>query len=413
MLVHQTKRHRTEHRICLELALDAGCVTSELGIVIEKADDVGHRVVDPDVTTTRNTAIRVGLDDASTYGWFDRPCTVADHHHATSIERTRQRSNRPTQCCWSSTGGEHDPVHPGERSGRCHGLGDDTGTLSAMSSATANLPPAGMRDAHEAAKLRPYLLELWSRRSYLWYVSANELRSRQITNVLGNLWHLLNPALTVAVYYLIFGLLLKTTRGVDNYILFLTIGLFLFQYTQSTTINGAKSIVNNKGLIRAIHFPKALLPITETVTESLASGSKLVVLVVVALLTQEPITWRWLMLPGVIALMFVFNLGAAMIAARLTTQFRDTTQILPFVFRLLLYASGVIFNVDAYTAENPTLQALFTLNPMYCFISLGRWCFMAGNLDLWLLVSAVVWSIALVIGGFFWFRAAEERYSRD
>jgi teichoic acid transport system permease protein len=270
-----------------------------------------------------------------------------------------------------------------------------------------------MRDAHAAAKLRPYLQELWSRRSYLWYVSANELRSRQITNVLGNLWHLLNPALTIGVYYVIFGLILETTRGVDNFILVLTIGLFLFQYTQSTTVNGAKSIVSNAGLIKAIQFPKALLPITATVTETLASGSKLIVLVVVALLTQEPITWRWLMLPGVIVLMFVFNLGAAMVAARLTTHFRDTTQILPFVFRLLLYASGVIFSVDAYTEDNPGVQALFTLNPMYCFVTLGRWCFMAGNLDIWLVVSATIWSFALAIGGFFWFRAAEERYSRD
>ena len=304
-------------------------------------------------------------------------------------------------------------AHPGERSRGCHGLGDHTGTIPAMSSATANLPPAGMRDAHEAAQLRPYLRELWSRRSYLWYVSTSELRSRQITSVLGNLWHLLNPALTVAVYYLIFGLLLKTTRGVDNFILFLTIGLFLFQYTQSTTINGAKSIVGNIGLIRAIHFPRALLPITATVTETLASASKLLVIVAVALLTQEAITWRWLMLPGVIALMFVFNIGAALTAARQTSHFRDTTQILPFVFRLLLYASGVIFSVDAYTADNPGLQALFTLNPLYCFITLGRWCIMAGNLDIWLVVSATVWSFALSIGGFLWFRMAEERYSRD
>ena len=260
----------------------------------------------------------------------------------------------------------------------------------------------------------PYIRELMSRTSYLWYVSASELRSRQVTNVLGNLWHLLNPALSIAVYYLIFGLLLKTTRGVDNYLLFITIGLFLFQYTQKATIDGAKSIAVNLGLIKAIRFPRALLPITSTVTETLASVSTFVVMYAVALLSDVAITWRWLMLPGVVALMFVFNLGAAMVAARLTTHFQDTTQILPFVFRLLLYASGVIFSVDAYTEDNPTLQALFTLNPMYCFITLGRWCLMAGNLQTSLLLSATLWSFALLLaGGFVWFRAAEERYARD
>jgi teichoic acid transport system permease protein len=282
-----------------------------------------------------------------------------------------------------------------------------------MSTPTAVAPPAGMRDAHEAASLAPYLRELWNRRNYLWYVSANELRSRQVTTVLGNLWHLLNPVLTIAVYYVIFGLLLKTTRGVENYILFLTIGLFLFQYTQKATIDGARSIVANAGLIRAIRFPRALLPITSTVTETLASLTTFLVIYLVALITGEPITWRWLMLPGVVAMMFVFNLGAALIAARMTTHFQDTTQILPFLFRLLLYGSGVIFSVDAYTENNPAIRMLFTLNPMYCFISLGRWCLMAGNLRGSLLLSALIWSIAIIAVGFFWFRAAEERYARD
>jgi teichoic acid transport system permease protein len=269
-----------------------------------------------------------------------------------------------------------------------------------------------MRDAHQTEQLGPYLRDLWARRGYLWYVATNELKSRQVTTVLGNLWHLLNPLLTIGVYYLIFGLLLKTDRGIDNFFLFLTIGLFLFQYTQKATIDGAKSIVSNVGLIKAIRFPRAILPLTSTVTETLASVSTFVVAYGVALLSGSPITWRWLMLPGVIALMFVFNVGAALVSARLTTHFRDTTQILPFLFRLLLYGSGVIFSVDAYTENNPTVQALFTLNPMYCFITLGRWCLMGGNLEGRLLLSASVWSVVLVIFGFVWFRAAEERYAR-
>jgi teichoic acid transport system permease protein len=290
---------------------------------------------------------------------------------------------------------------------------DPVGSIDQMSSLTAVGPPAGMRDAHEVARLLPYLRDLWSRRSYLWYVSANELRSRQVTSVLGNLWHLLNPALSIAIYYLIFGLLLDTTRGVENFILFLTVGLFVFQYTQKATIDGARAIVSNAGLIKAIHFPRALLPITSTVTETLASLSTFVVLYAIAILTGETPTWRWLLLPAVIALVFVFNLGASMIAARLTTHFQDTTQILPFFFRLLLYASGVIFSVDAYTEDDSAARLLFTLNPMYCFISLARWCMMAGNLRTDLLVSAVLWSLGIVVVGFMWFRAAEERYARD
>lgn len=279
--------------------------------------------------------------------------------------------------------------------------------------ATTPIGAPELRDAHESAKLGPYLRDVWSRRSYIWYVSVNELRSRQITNVLGNLWHLLNPALSIGVYYVIFGLLLKTTRGVDNFLLFLTVGLFVFQFTQKATTDGAKSIIGNAGLLRGIKFPRAILPITSTITEFLASLSTFALMFVILLIGGESPRLTWLLFPVVVLAQLVFNLGSAMVAARMTTHFRDTTQILPFVFRLLLYASGVIYNVDAYVENNPGVDLLFTLNPMYCFLTTARWCVFGGDLRLRIVVSGLVWATALLAAGFVWFRAGEERYARD
>ena len=270
-----------------------------------------------------------------------------------------------------------------------------------------------LRDAHESERLGPYLREVIDRRSYIWYVAKQELRIRQALNVLGNLWNLLNPILTITVYYLIFGLLLNTTRGVDNFLLFLTIGLFIFQFTQKSTTEGAKSIVGNKGLLKGVSFPRVILPVTSTVTELLASLSPFALMLVLALVTGQSPLWSWLALPVIIGVQFTFNLGAAMVAARMTTQFRDTTQILPFFFRLLLYASGVIYSVDAYVDDSPALKVLFTLNPMYCFLTAVRWSVMGTSLDITLMISGVVWSILLCTGGFFWFRAAEASYARD
>ena len=282
--------------------------------------------------------------------------------------------------------------------------------MSASPAAEADLE---LRDAHESARLGPYLRDLWSRRSYIWYVSTNELRSRQVTNVLGNLWHLLNPALGIGVYFVIFGLLLDVgDRSSDNFFLFLTVGLFVFQFTQKATTDGAKSIVNNLGLLRAIKFPRAMLPVTSTVTETIAFWPSLLVIYFVAVLT-EGVRWQWVVLPAIILVQALFNTGSAMIAARMTTHFRDTTQILPFFFRLLLYASGVIFNVDSYADGNKVVEWLFTLNPMYCFITIARWTVMDTPVRPEYVVSMFVWTILIVVLGFLWFRAAEERYARD
>jgi teichoic acid transport system permease protein len=270
---------------------------------------------------------------------------------------------------------------------------------------------AELEDINASARIGQYIAGLWRRREYIAYVSASELRSQQIHTVLGNLWHLLNPALSIAIYYVIFGLLLDTTKGVENFILFLTVGIFVFQFTQRTTTQGATSITQNVGLLKAIRFPRALLPVTSTLTETMSSLPTYVLIYVMALFTGEAIRWQWALVPVVMAFQLLFNLGAAMIAARATTHFRDMTQLLPFFFRLLLYASGVIFLASAYAQSQ--YSWLFTGNPMYCYISITRWCVMGGDLGASILVSALVWTAALLVGGFLWFRAGEERYGRD
>ena len=270
-----------------------------------------------------------------------------------------------------------------------------------------------LRDVHATIRLGTYLEELGERRAYIWHMSLNELRNRQVTTVLGNLWHLLNPALTIGVFYLVFGLLLKTDRGVDNFLLFLTIGLFIFQFTQKATIDGAKSIVANKALIKAIRFPRALLPITSTFTELLAMVPAFLVMYAVALLSGEQPALRWLAIVPIVGLQAMFTMGAAFVAARMAVHFIDTIQILPFVFRLVLYGSGVIFSVDAYVDRDGWVHYLFVANPMYCYISLARWSVVGSDVSGQLVISGAVWAIVLLIVGFFWFRSAEETYARD
>lgn len=271
-----------------------------------------------------------------------------------------------------------------------------------------------MRDAHEGERLIPYARSVWARREYIWYVAASEVRSSQVNTVLGNFWHVLNPAITVAIYYVIFVLLLDITRGVDNLVTYLAIGVILFQLTQQSTVRGANSIVNNTGLIKSVHFPRVILPLTSVLFVWLSSLSALGVMYIVAILTGEPVSARWLLLLPVAAVLTLFNIGAAMIAARATTHFRDTTQILPFAFRLLFYGSGVIFNVQAYAEGDDLINFLFTLNPLYCFLTLARWTVLGGDdVTAGMMVSALVWTTVVLVGGFVWFKAGEQEYGRD
>jgi teichoic acid transport system permease protein len=280
-----------------------------------------------------------------------------------------------------------------------------------MSADTRQLEDAGLRDVHIPSGLRPYVAAMWSRRSYVWYVARSTLREKQMNSVLGNIWHLLNPLLQIAVYYVIFGVVLEVDRGVDNFITFLAIGTLAFTFCQRSTLSGAGSIVKNLGLIRAVEFPRAVLPFTSTLTETLSMLPSFLVIGVVAVVTGETPSPRWLLLIPVMGLLAIFNLGAALYAARATSVVRDVQQILPFVFRILLYASGVLFSATEY-AEG-SYRWFFTLNPVYAFLTVARWTILGSDVSRSLLLSAGTWTVVLTVTGFLWFRAGEASYGRS
>lgn len=272
---------------------------------------------------------------------------------------------------------------------------------------------AGLRDARETDRLSIYLHQLWQRRTYAWYVAKSEMRSRQINSVLGNLWHLINPMLQVGIFFLMFAVILDVRRGVDNFIGFLSVGIFTYGFTQRSVLAGGRSLTKYLGLIRFIAFPRALLPITTTITETLASIPAYGFMLVVALLTGEPPRLAWLLVIPVMAIQALFNLGLALVTARAVHAVLDVQQILPFVFRLGFYASGVLFNVNAYM-EGRSYGWVFKLNPMYCFIEINRGLILSGfRVDGDLVVIALLWTVVALVGGLLWFRAGEDSYGNE
>lgn len=268
-----------------------------------------------------------------------------------------------------------------------------------------------MWDVHIPPGNVAYFSSLLDRRAYMVYSASSELRSRQMTSVLGNVWHLLNPLLQIGVYYVIFGLILGVHRG-EDYFAFLSIGIFVFGFTQRATMSGASSIANNKGLLNAFSFPRALLPVTSTLTEGMATIAPVAVVYLVALLSGVTPSPRWLLLVPLLIAQLVFNLGAALMAARATNSVRDISQVLPFVFRLLLYASGVLFSVELYT-DGKSYAWVFDINPLYAIVTLARWTILGGEFRADLLVVFAAWTVAVAVAGLAWFRAGEGSYGRE
>ena len=249
-------------------------------------------------------------------------------------------------------------------------------------------------------------------------MATGELRSQHMDTALGNVWHLLNPILLVAVYYLVFDVVLGVSRGVDHFIEFLAIGVLSYQWAQRSITAGAKSITGNEGLIRSLQFPRALLPLGTIIKETLAflPGVALMLLVVIP---REGITPMWALIVPVFLIQVLFNLGGAMFLARVADKFRDTVNLLPFFFRLVFYGSGVIYAVDQrffdIFADNPWVMWFFVFNPFYAQLSLWRESLMTSqeiqHIE-WMWITAPVWAVVMLVLGVVVFRGGEKEYGR-
>ncbi|WP_265521814.1 ABC transporter permease [Oerskovia flava] len=271
----------------------------------------------------------------------------------------------------------------------------------------------GLRPLGERDKLSTYTRELWRRRAFVWTLASSRAYSRNQNNYLGQLWSVLNPLLLAIVYYLVFGVLLSTTAGVDNFAGFLVIGIFIFTFIGSSLQAGANSVLSNTGLVRALKFPRAVLPLSVTLAELVTLLPALGVMVVIVLFTGEPLSWQWLTLIPAVLLTQIFTSGASFILARVVVSARDLRNLIPVAIRLLRYVSGVFYSIATYVDEG-VLGAIMYYQPVAVYLNLVRSALLEQfDADLTLWIAGVAWAFVLLVVGYVVFWKAEERYGRD
>jgi teichoic acid transport system permease protein len=161
---------------------------------------------------------------------------------------------------------------------------------------------------------------------------------------------------------------------VPNFLAFLITGIFVFNFTQRAFITTSRVMPDSLPLIRALPFPRACLPIGYVLIELEQLVMSMIVLAVIVLASGEPLTWYWLLALPALALQAVFNIGMGLSLARLGAGADDFSQLLPFLVRTWLYASGVMFSIQTIGSlrHHPTITYLLQINPAAVYIGLIR-----------------------------------------
>lgn len=271
----------------------------------------------------------------------------------------------------------------------------------------------GLKKVGARPSLGQYVKDAFKRVDFAYTLASYTLEAGNAKSRLGSWWNVLLPTIQAGTYGLIFGLILGANKP-DNFLPFLFTGVFLFSYIQGSFTLGAGAIISNNGLVKSLSFPRVLLPLSIVMSQTLTLFPQLLVLAVILVAVQHTISFSWLMLIPLIALLFIFNFGLAMIMARITVHVRDLNKLVPFISRILFYVSGVFFSVEKIFSHDSLFATLIKLNPIFDFLNLARSYLVVGHPqhpEEWITVT--LWSFGIAAVGLVFFWSAEERYGRD
>lgn len=290
--------------------------------------------------------------------------------------------------------------------------------VSAQSKASARdvtqVDMSGLRKLNIRPNLGLYVKQLIERRHFI----VADARYRAFRTVksyrLWKFWLIGQPLLEAAMYGVLFGLVLKTSRGIDNFIGFLVLGVTFFGFVSSLVGGGQSLIQTSRNLITAFSFPRASLVLSQSLRYMIDNIAPILVAVVFALCAQwgKPLSPTIPLFIPITLLMWLFGTGFMFMVARITAFIPDAKVLINLAMRAWFFSSGVFFSVERY-ASSALMSAVMTNNPAYIFLTAIRGVVIYGEVpsaSTWLTLLA--WSLGAFVLGFVFFWEAESRYVR-
>ncbi len=251
--------------------------------------------------------------------------------------------------------------------------------------------------------------ELYNYREFLKTSIKKEFRGKYKKSFLGVLWSFLNPLFQLLIYALVFPFILKSE--VDNYIVFLIVALMPWNFFNMTILQSAASIVTNGGIIKKVYFPREILPIS-TATSNLLNFLITGIIVFAALLISGVgIGPSIIVLPIIVLIQYILQLGLAFIFSSITVYVRDVEYLLNVFMMLMFYLCPIVYSANMIPSK---LLPLFKLNPMFHIIGYYRSILyykeFPNMLNVFLLFVVCV---GIMIVGYLIFRKCKKRFAEE
>lgn len=281
-----------------------------------------------------------------------------------------------------------------------------------------------MNIAAQPRPKRPAILsrlrELWAYRELIYSLTVREVKVRYKNSVLGFMWSLLNPLGMMAVFTLVFTVMMPSYQ-VPKFPIFVLCGLLPWNYFAAGVTASIHSIVSNANLVRKVYFPREVLPIVSVLSNLVNFLLALAVLFGALLLFKVRLSpWVWL-LPVVILIQTCFTLGVAFFLSALNVFYRDTMMIMEVLMLAWFFLTPVFYPIEVLPRSYEFLgislnvhRLMYYVNPMASLISGYRDLLYWGyRTDIDFFIRTALTALVVLAAGYWFFGRYSGRFGEE
>lgn len=250
---------------------------------------------------------------------------------------------------------------------------------------------------------------LYNYREFIKTSVKKDIGGKYKHSFLGVLWSFINPLLQIAVYAIVFPLIIKS--NIPNYTVFMVCGLIPWNYF-ATVINRASfTMVENGNIIKKVYFPREILPLSVVTSETVNFFISTIIILVFTLAYGMGLTPYILLYPIIVLVQYVLLMGISLIVSSVTVYFRDLQHFIGVILQLLFYATPIVYSMETIP-EN--FRWILKLNPMTYIIQGFRDIFYNRQMpDLKMLGIVLILGLVLCGVGYLIFNKLQKRFAEE
>ena len=236
-----------------------------------------------------------------------------------------------------------------------------------------------------------------------------EIRGKYKHSFLGVLWSFLYPLLQLAVYAIIFPLILRNTQ--DHYVIFLCVALIPWNYFTTIVTQSTGTIIANGDIVKKVYFPREILPISVVTSQLVNFLISTIIILAFVLFSGMGISKYILFYPVILLIQYIFSVGVAFIVSSATVFLRDLEHLISIAMMMLFYATPIAYSADTIPAN---YSFIITLNPMAHILNAYRDIFYYQRMpELQTLAIIFAISVALFVGGYAIFNKLQKSFAEE